>query len=67
MYAAGALKFLSSNPTIVKELANLDAIETMGRILNKGVEDLARSRNDTQELAVVSNALVQLTSTVSKE
>lgn len=64
VYAAGALKFLSSNPTIVKELANLDAIETMGRILNKGVEDLARSRNDTQELAVVSNALVQLTSTV---
>lgn len=65
VYAAGALKFLTSNPAIVKELANLDAIESMGKLLNECLEDAIEAKDDAkQTLATVSNALVQITSTV---
>ena len=72
VYAAGALKFLSGNPAVVKELAKQNAIETLGKIVGEGMEDVVASqqsreggtRGGGESMAVVSNALVQITSTV---
>ena len=73
VYAAGALKFLSGNPAVVKELAKQNAIETLGKIVREGVEDVVASQQSREggtrggggeSMAVVSNALVQITSTV---
>ena len=70
VYAAGALKFLSGNPDIVQEMTRKSAVETLGKIVREGMEDVAgREESSTgsnaQSMAVISNALVQITSTVS--
>ena len=71
VYAAGALKFLSGNPDIAKEMTKRNAVETMGIIVREGMEDVIERKdrtgaNDAQSMAVISNALVQITSTVRR-
>ena len=70
VYASGALKFLSGNPDIVQEMTKRNVIETLGKVVREGMEDVAASQESSatnaQYMAVISNALVQITSTVSE-
>ena len=71
VYAAGALKFLSGNPDIAREMTKRNAVETMGKIVREGMEDVigrenATETNNAQSMAVITNALVQITSTVRR-